>query len=130
MTDWGADHNDSAEGARGTERSGPVAVEGKVLLDAVPGGYTTAPRYQVEYTYANGVALTCRTIETESFTGAPVRELKVTDERNGVRFEGTDGWIFVNREKIVASTPEILSQELPASAERLYVSNDHMGNFF
>src|SRR5258708_39530261 len=128
MTDWGADHNDSAEGARGTERSGPVAVEGKVLLDPVPGGYTTAPRYQVEYTYANGVTLTCRTIETESFTGAPVRKLTDSDERNGVRFEGNDGWLFVNREKIVASRPEILSQELPPSAERPYVSHNHMAN--
>jgi predicted dehydrogenase len=130
ITDWGAHHNDIAQWANGTERSGPVSVEGKVLLDPVPGGYTTAPRYQVEYTYANGVKLTCRTIETESFTGAPVRKLTDSDERNGVRFEGTDGWLFVNREKIEGSRPEILSQDLPASAERLYVSQNHMGNFF
>ncbi|MGE5193329.1 MAG: Gfo/Idh/MocA family protein [Deltaproteobacteria bacterium] len=130
ITDWGAHHNDIAQWANGTERSGPLSVEGKILLDPVPGGYTTAPRYHVEYSYANGVTLTCRAIETETFTGAPARELKETDERNGVRFEGTDGWIFVNRQKIEAGRPEILSQELPASAERLYVSNDHMGNFF
>lgn len=130
ITDWGAHHNDIAQWANGTERSGPVTVEGKVLLEPVAGGYTTAPRYLVEYTYANGVALTCRTIATENFTGAPVGEVKETDERNGARFEGADGWIFVNRQKIQASRPEILDEELPASAERLYVSNDHMGNFF
>ncbi len=130
ITDWGAHHNDIAQWGNGTERSGPVAVEGKVLQDPIAGGYTTAPCYQVEYTYANGVALTCRTINTENFSGSPVRELKDSDERNGVRFEGSDGWIFVNRQKIQPSRPEILEQELPASAERLYVSNDHIGNFF
>jgi predicted dehydrogenase len=130
ITDWGAHHNDIAQWANGTERSGPVSVEGKILVDPVPGGYTTVPRYQVDYTYANGVTLTCRAIDTETFTGAAARELKETDERNGVRFEGSDGWIFVNRQKIEASRPEILSEELPPSAERLYVSNNHMGNFF
>jgi predicted dehydrogenase len=130
ITDWGAHHNDIAQWANGTERSGPVTVEGKVLLEPVKGGYTTAPRYQVEYAYANGVRLTCRTIETESFSGAPARELKDSDERNGVRFEGSDGWIFVNRDKIQASRPEIIKDELPATAERLYVSTHHMGNFF
>jgi predicted dehydrogenase len=130
ITDWGAHHNDIAQWANGTERSGPVSIEGKVILQPIPGGYTTAPRYQVEYTYGNGVRLTCRTIETENFSGSPVRELKESDERNGVRFEGSDGWIFVNRDKIQASEPEIIAKELPASAERLYVSTHHMGNFF
>jgi len=130
ITDWGAHHNDIAQWGNGTERTGPVTVEGKVLQEPIAGGYTTAPRYQVEYTYANGVALTCKTVATENFFGAPVGEVKETAERNGVRFEGADGWIFVNRQKIQASRPEILEQELPASAERLYVSDDHMGNFF
>lgn len=130
ITDWGAHHNDIAQWANGTERTGPVTVEGKVLLESPPGGYTTAARYQVEYTYANGVRHTCRTIASENFYGGLVSDAKPTDERNGVRFEGTEGWIFVNRQKIEASRPEILEQELPAGATRLYASNDHMGNFF
>jgi len=130
ITDWGAHHNDIAQWANGTERSGPITVEGKVLSQPIPGGYTTPAWYEVQYTYANGVTQTCKNVRSENFYGAPVGEVKASDERNGVRFEGTDGWLFVNREKIVASRPEILEQELPANAERLYVSNDHMGNFF
>src|SRR4029077_20872058 len=41
----------------------------------------------------------------------------------------TGGWIFVNREKIEARQPELISQELPAGAERLAVSNNHMATF-
>jgi hypothetical protein len=51
-------------------------------------------------------------------------------QRNGIRFEGTGGWIWVNRHEITASDPELLRAPLPSDAVRLYVSNDHMGNFF
>ena len=130
LTDWGAHHNDIAQWGNGTERSGPVTIEGQILSEPIAGGYTTPSQYQVEYTYANGVKHTCKTTPHEQFTGAPIGELKKTDERNGIRFEGTGGWIFVNRDKIEASQPELIEQELPASAERLAVSNNHMGNFF
>lgn len=117
MTDWGAHHNDIAQWGNGTERSGPVEVEGKSLVDLIPGGYTTASQYHVEYTYANGVKLICK---SEAPDNTP----------NGVRFEGSEGWIFVDRGKITASRPELLSDPLPSNAVRLYHSDNHMGNFF
>src|SRR5258706_711126 len=49
--------------------------------------------------------------------------------RNGVRFEGTAGWIEVARGRIDASRPEILNDPLPKNAIRLYKSDDHVGNF-
>lgn len=114
MTDWGAHHNDMAQWANGTELSGPVEVEGKSLVEMIPGGCDAASEYVVHYKYANGVTMT------------------VTDERNpnGVKFIGTNGWIFVTRGKIEASKPELLEEPLPAGAIQLYRSDDHMGNFF
>jgi predicted dehydrogenase len=130
LTDWGAHHNDIAQWANGTERSGPVAVSSKRLAEPIPGGFTTIGRYQVEYEYANGVRMTCKTIARENFYGQPTGEQRIPGEENGVRLEGTDGWIFVSRGKIEASRPEILAEPLGDSAPQLYVSNDHMGNFF
>lgn len=130
LTDWGAHHNDIAQWANGTERSGPISAEGKVLKAPVPGGFTTIGQYVLEYEYANGVKQTCKTVARENFYGQPTGEVKVPGEENGVRFEGPDGWIFVSRGKIEASRPEILSDPLPADAERLYVSTNHMANFF
>lgn len=136
MTDWGAHHNDIAQWGNGTERSGPVTVEGRILTEPKPGGYTTPGKYEVEYTYANGVRLTCKSVPRENFYGAPTGETVRTDEeRNGVRFIGETGWIFVNREKIVASAPDLLTAELPSGATRLPAStgpkgNEHMANFF
>ena len=51
-------------------------------------------------------------------------------QRNGVRFEGADGWIWVNRSSFKASDPALLTTPLPDTAERLYSSRDHMGNLF
>ncbi len=136
LTDWGAHHNDIAQWGNDTERSGPVRVEGEILAEPKPGGYTTFGKYEVEYTYANGVRLTCKSVVRENFYGAATGEKARTDEeRNGVKFIGMDGWIFVNRDKIVASDPAILSTELPAGGVRLPVSvgpqgNQHMANFF
>ena len=56
--------------------------------------------------------------------------LKPDGQRNGVRFEGTNGWIWVNRTKIDASDVEMLDTPLTDPAVRLEVSDDHMGNFF
>ena len=56
--------------------------------------------------------------------------VKPDGQRNGIRFVGTDGWIWVNRGEIKAIDRELLTKPLPDDAERLYFSNDHMGNFF
>jgi predicted dehydrogenase len=130
LTDWGAHHNDIAQWANGTERSGPISAEGTILKQPIPGGYTAVGQYQVEYTYANGVRHTCKSVARENFYGQPTGETPIPGEENGVRFTGDQGWIFVSRGKLEASDPEILNRELPASAERLYVSKSHMGNFF
>jgi hypothetical protein len=49
---------------------------------------------------------------------------------HGVQFVGSNGWIFVTRGRIEASDPDLISTPLDSSAKRLYVSGDHMKNFF
>ncbi len=127
MTDWGAHHNDIAFWGLGMERSGPVTIEGEALSQPIPGGYSAIADYRIHYTYANGVTQTCESTRDNTVTGAVANP---NGKFHGVKFEGTDGWIFVTRGKIEASSPEILTEPLPAKAERLYVSDDHMGNFF
>ena len=70
---------------------------------------------------------TVRTTHDDSIYGGVVNE---NGQRNGIKFEGTNGWIWVNRDEIEASDEALLSTPLPAGAQRLYASNDHMGNFF
>jgi predicted dehydrogenase len=125
ITDWGAHHNDIARWAIGLD--GPVAVEGKITVPALPDGYTTPGEYEATLTWANGVKQYVRTTPDDSPYGAVINE---NGQRNGVKFIGPDGWIWVNRDGISASDKELLKTPLPAGAERLVVSNDHMKNFF
>jgi predicted dehydrogenase len=125
MTDWGAHHNDIAYWAIGL--LAPRDVDSTRLAEPIPGGYTAYSEYEVRYTYANGIKLNIHTTTDDSIYGE-LRNPK--GQHNGIRFEGTDGWIWVNRQQITASNPELLKTPLPANAERLYISNDHWQNFF
>jgi predicted dehydrogenase len=127
MTDWGAHHNDIALWGLGQERGGPVKITGKSLKEMIPDGFSAASEYEVEYTYADGVIQRCRSTPANAWNGAV---LDAKGQQHGVKFIGADGWIWVTRGQISASDPELLKKPLPASAGRLYASDDHMGNFF
>jgi len=110
MTNWGAHHFDIAQWGNGTDLSGPVSVDGKGTF---PNGglYNTPLRFKVEYTYANGV--------TMSAGHYP----------NGVKFIGTDGWVFVDRSKVNTHPKEILESPIGPDEIHLYESTHHHRNF-
>jgi predicted dehydrogenase len=125
MTDWGAHHNDIALWAIGLP--GPVAVEGKPLVQMIPGGYTAFSEYTVKFTFADNLTVNVRTTTADNPFGG------VEDpqgQRNGIRFEGADGWLWVNRGTLRGSDKALVETPLPETAIRLYSSDDHMGNFF
>ena len=126
MTDWGAHHNDIVLWALDQDRSGPVTIEGRQLVDMIPGGFTAASEYDVTYTYANGVVHTCRSTTASEWHGG-VKD--PNRQQHGIKFIGTDGWIWVTRGTINAHDRDILKEKLPENAKRVYFSDNHMGNF-
>jgi predicted dehydrogenase len=130
MTDWGAHHNDIALWGLGKDRSGPMSVEGHRLDEPVPGGYTAASRYRVRHVYDDGIEHLCWSTLANGRSGQTVGEAGPGEKHHGVQFEGPNDWIYVTRGKIEASDPALLEEPLPSGAERLYASDDHMGNFF
>jgi predicted dehydrogenase len=125
MTDWGAHHNDIVLWALG--HAGPVKINGKPTVEMIPDGFTASSEYSVEYRYADGVVHRCQSTTANAWNGSVV---DAKGQQHGIKFTGAEGWIFVTRGKIQASDPELLKKELPASATRLYASDNHMGNFF
>lgn len=128
ITGWGAHHIDSAHWGMGTERTGPVEIWGhaefpKSGLWDVHGIFTTHALYE------NGV------------------EMTVSNELpNGVKFEGTKGWIFVTRgnyqatasdpvpnrdgtKPLDASDPKIIKSPIGPNEFHLPVSKEHHGNW-
>jgi predicted dehydrogenase len=131
LTDWGAHHNDIALWGLGKERTGPVSVEGEQIVAPIPGGYTAPSQYRARYVYDDGVEHFCTTTTANGWAGAVLGEPGPGEKHHGVQFEGPNGWLYVSRDgKIEASAPELIDAPLPSDAQRLYVSDDHMGNFF
>ena len=128
ITGWGAHHIDSAHWGMDTEYTGPVEVWGKAEFPT-SGLWNVHGPFRTEARYANGVTMVVS-----------------GDFPNGVRFEGTEGWIFVSRgnesvtssdpvaklkdaEALAASDPRILASEIGADGIHLYESSDHHGNW-
>jgi len=125
VTDWGAHHNDIARWAIGLD--GPISVEARVITPPVPGGYTTPSEFEATLHWANGVRHVVKTTPDDKWNGEVINE---NGQRNGIKFIGTAGWIWVNRDEISASDKELLLTPLPETAVKLAVSRNHMGNFF
>jgi len=126
MTDWGAHHNDIVLWALDMDDSGPVEIEGRQLKEMIPNGFTAASEYAVKYTYGNGIVHYCNSTPDSEWNG---RVINKQGQLHGIKFTGADGWIWVTRGEIKASDQAFLKEKLPESAPRVYVSNNHMGNF-
>jgi predicted dehydrogenase len=125
VTDWGAHHNDVARWAIGLD--GPSEIQARALTEPIAGGYTTPSEFEATLTWANGVKQVVKTTVDDSPFGVA---LKPDGQRNGVRFEGTTGWIWVNRSAIDASDVDMLDTPMTNPSVRLEISDDHMANFF
>jgi len=119
ITGWGAHHIDTAHWAMGTEYTGPVEIEAEASFPQ-SGLWNVHGDFKVHSKYANGVSMEI----SGSFP-------------NGVRFEGTEGWIFVSRGNVTvtstdpgtsgkelkaldASDPKILESEIGPNEIHLY----------
>src|SRR5437899_9341455 len=108
---------------------GPVTSTAKPAVEMIPGGYSAFSEFHIEYTYANGVKHHCISTMDDTGFGAVVHKGPGT-LHNGVRFDGSSGWIWVTRGELQASKRDLLDEPLPSDAQRLSVSNNHKANFF
>lgn len=124
VTDWGAHHNDIARWAIGQD--GPISVEAKATVGPIEGGFTTCKEFEATLMWAHDIKQIIKTTTADSPFGAIIDK---EGQRNGIRFTGSDGWLWVNRGDLSASTDELYQTPLPDNALKLEVSANHMGNF-
>jgi len=127
ITGWGAHHVDTAHWGMDTEYTGPVEIWGTAEFPT-HGLWNVHGKFKTEAVYANGV--------TMSISG---------DYPNGIKFYGTEGWIFVTRDEmvtptdpgtqqaapqpLVASDPKILDSVIGPNEIHLYKSEEQHGNW-
>jgi predicted dehydrogenase len=128
ITGWGSHHIDSAHWAMNMETSGPVEVWGTAEFPT-KGLWDVHGIFKTEALYANGV------------------KMVVSNELpNGIKFEGSKGWIFVTRGNYQATAsdpvpngdgvkpldsndPAIIKSEIGKNEIHLPVSTDHHANW-
>jgi len=113
MTDRGAHVLDIAQLGNGTELTGPVEVEGTGWRPP-DGLFDTFMKYDFRMRYANGV-------EVIGSSKGP----------RGIRFEGTDGWVFVHIHggRLAASKPAFLKEKIGPDEIHLGRSPGHHADF-
>jgi myo-inositol 2-dehydrogenase/D-chiro-inositol 1-dehydrogenase len=127
ITGWGAHHVDTAHWGMGTEHGGPIEVEAEAEFPA-SGLWDVHGPFSVRALYEGGIVMEIR-----------------GDYPNGVRFEGSEGWIFVARgdvgvtssdpttgqvsDALAASDPAILGSEIGPDETQLYLSPEQHGNW-
>ena len=129
ITGWGAHHIDSAHWGMGMEKTGPVEISCDKVEFANNGLWDVHGIFTSEAIYADGVKM----IVSNEFP-------------NGIKFEGTEGWLFVSRgdyqvtssdgnsgttqaKKIDASDPKILTSVIAPNEFHFTVSTNHHGNW-
>ena len=110
---WGSHHNDIALWGYGDRLVGPIEVEGKGVFPK-EGMNDTPTTWHTEYVFGDGVRMIFAT-DNE----VPV----------GIRFEGSDGWVFVNRGGIDAHPKSLLEVKAGPNELHLYESRHHMSNW-
>ena len=116
QTNFGAHHLDIAQWGLGMDESGPTSVEGSAVFNP-DGWYETPDTTEIRYTYANGVAMTCR------------QKLGTKNTDQGTEFIGDKGSLFVYRGGIVANPPELLKGvEIPKIVNS-QANTSHVNNF-
>ena len=98
MTNWGAHHLDIAQWGLAADDSGPLEIAGRGKRNA-SGIHDTFYDMAVDLSYAGGVKLELRSGDTEVKTG-------------GVRFEGTEGWVYVSRSELDAEPKSLLTSRI------------------
>ena len=117
LTDWGGHHCDIAQWAMGTELTSPVEIEGSAEFPRAEDGlFDTAKYYRFVCTYAEGFTMI-------------VADRTQQPKGMGVHFEGTEGWIHVDRGRIDASPKSLLTSTIGPHEIHLYRSDDHHQNF-
>ena len=111
ITGWGAHHMDIAQWGMG--QVGPIEIQGTAVFPS-DGIWDVHGRFSIDYVYPGGIPLNC----------ADTRQNK-----QGVLFEGEDGWVYVRRGFIDANPKSLLKTVIGPEEIHLYRNSNHKQNW-
>ena len=134
---WGVHHLDSAQHGHGTDDTGPTVIRSRAIFPN-DGLYDTPIHYRVDFQYEDGVTMICTDVTDGGWSrGAGIHPDRIREVHGdafqkhlfGVRFEGTEGSIFVWRGGRLDTTPGSLRQLVEHDAPRTEIPNTTLDHF-
>lgn len=124
LTDWIGHHGDIANWGMGTEHTGPSRIYGGGLFPR-EGLWDAA----IEYTFTCEYPAGASPVAPDGFKMIVYNASELTGPM-GTRWEGTDGWVYVDRGERFMTYPEKLKDEVMGPNDiQLKASNDHFQDF-
>jgi predicted dehydrogenase len=115
LLDWIGHHCDIAHWGLGFDNTGPSEIEGHGDFPPANAIWNTCTKYRIELKYPEDI--------TMIIAGGH------SDIQGGTKWIGTEGWVWVDREKFDASNIDWFSESSEKRKIQLYVSEDHHRNF-
>jgi predicted dehydrogenase len=115
ITDWGAHFLDVAQWGSDRDETSPTEISATEVKRREKGYYDAPESFRVEYHFAKGPRIVM---------------FSTTDSKEyGVKFVGSEGWVFTEAERLEQSDAKLRSVKFKDSDKRLFVSNNHFRNF-
>ncbi len=110
---WGVHHVDIAQWGHGTDGTGPVEIEGTGVFPT-DGLADCAVSWKVKHIYVDGVTMIYMDNE---------------QHKQGVTFQGSEGWVHVSRSGLWAEPESLLGSTIGPDEIHLVQSKGHQRNF-
>ncbi|MGA2500853.1 MAG: Gfo/Idh/MocA family oxidoreductase [Tepidisphaeraceae bacterium] len=115
LSGWGVHHVDIAQWGMGADLSGPTEIHCSAANIPADGLIDDAVSWHATLLYPGGIPVSF------SSNGAP--------NPMGIRFEGDQGWVFVDRGRLDAEPKSLLKSTILPGEIHLYESPEHHRNF-
>lgn len=131
---WGVHPLDIAYWGHPGMMKAPLEIEGKAVIPE-EGACNTSVAWEVNFTFADGVRLSYKGTRNGYDKVTPMNDLQPWEKKygraidHGTSFEGTDGWILVDRGAIRASSDALLETKPGPNDLKLPQSSNHVRNF-
>jgi len=122
---WGIHHIDIAQWTMDADESGPISVEARGSIPDT-GLYDTFQFFESEHVYPTGAKL-LHIDHIHAKKRFP--QFNNPGSSMGILWEGSEGWIYVARGYINASSKSLLRTVISPNEIKLPVSNNHRRNF-
>jgi predicted dehydrogenase len=134
LAGWGVHPLDIAYWAYPEMMGAPLEVSGTATIPT-EGACDTATTWDVSFRFASGVTMSYRGLPISANVGEEISKARLWQEKygrtcdHGTAFEGSEGWVHVDRQHVASEPADLVKEDADAYAVKLPRSTYHAQDF-